>query len=172
VLQYLIDPVAALREMARVCPPGRGVLGIREGDYGHGVVSPVNEDLDRWWHVFVDIVRRNGGEPQAGRRLVSWAHAAGLHDLAPSATAWCFSTPAEREWWGRAWAGGVPATSFADQAVAYGLATGELFEDIAAAWLRWVDADDGWFACSKGSARTRLRGNHGAASAPGRGPPA
>ncbi|WP_448628320.1 class I SAM-dependent methyltransferase [Geodermatophilus sp. URMC 64] len=149
VLQYLTDPVAALREMARVCRPG-GVLGIREGDYGGMVWHPPDEELDRWLQIFAGIVQRNGGEPEAGRRLVSWAHAAGLRDLARSASAWCFSTPAEREWWGRAWAGRVTTTSFAEQAVSYGLATRGQLHSIAAAWQRWVDADDGWFGMLQG----------------------
>jgi len=155
VLQYLSDPVAVMGEMARVCRPG-GVLGVREGDYSGMVWFPPDEDLDRWWHIFVGLVRRNGGEPQAGRRLVSWAHAAGLRDLTPSATAWCFSTPAERESWGRAWAGRVTTSSFADQSVAYGLATREELEDIAAAWLRWVDEDDGWFGMLQGELLVRV----------------
>ena len=33
VLQHLTDPVAALREMARVCRPG-GVIAVRDVDYG------------------------------------------------------------------------------------------------------------------------------------------
>jgi SAM-dependent methyltransferase len=155
VLQHLTDPVAALREMARVCRHG-GVLAVREGDYGSMAWFPPDEGLDRWLHVFSGIVRRNGGEPHAGRRLSSWAHAAGLHDLAPSATAWCFATPAEREWWGRSWVGRVTATSFAEQAVAHGLATREELEDLAAAWLRWADSEDGWFAMLHGEMLVRV----------------
>jgi hypothetical protein len=87
---------------------------------------------------------------------VSWAHAAGLRDLAPSASAWCFSTQPEREWWGRAWAERVLTTSFAEQAVGYGLATRAQLHDIAAAWLRWVDTDDGWFGMLQGELLVNL----------------
>lgn len=132
------------------------VPAVRAGDYGGMAWFPPDEDLDRWLHVFAGPVRRHGGEPQAGRRLVSGAHAAGLDTLAPSATAWCFATPSERQWWGRAWAGRVTTTSFADQAVAYGLATREQLEDIATAWLRWADADDGWFGMLQGEPLVRV----------------
>jgi SAM-dependent methyltransferase len=155
VLQHLTDPVAALREMARVCRPG-GVVAVRDGDYGSMAWFPTDEGLNRWLHVFSGIVRRNGGEPHAGRRLAAWAHAAGLHDLTATATAWCFATPTEREWWSRSWVGRVTATSFAEQAVNYGLATREELEDLAAAWLRWADSDDGWFGMLHGELLVRM----------------
>ena len=76
VLQHLTDPVAALREMARVCPPG-GVIAVRDVDYGAFVTFPADEGLDRWLDLYHQVARRNGAEPDAGRRLLSWAHAAG-----------------------------------------------------------------------------------------------
>ena len=84
VLQHLTDPVAALREMARVC------------------------------------------------------------------------RPAEREWWGTSWAGRATASSFAEQAVAYGLATTAEFDEVAAAWLRWAAADDGWLGMLHGELLIRV----------------
>jgi hypothetical protein len=135
--------------MARVCRPG-GILAVREGDYGSMVWFPPDEGLGRWLQVFSAVVQRNGGEPHAGRRLTSWAHTAGLRDLASTASAWCFATPVEREWWGRSWVSRVTSTSFAEDAVAHGLATHGDLEHIAAAWVRWVDADDGWFGMVHG----------------------
>ena len=102
------------------------------------------------------MARRNGAEPDAGRRLLSWAHAAGLRDVAATTSSWCYATPAEREWWGNSWAGRATASSFAEQAVAYGLATPAELEEIAAAWLRWRDADDGWLGMLHGELLIRV----------------
>src|SRR4051794_23870971 len=84
VLQHLTDPVAALREMARVCRAG-GVIAVRDVDYGNISWFPEERALHRWLALYDQVMRRNGGEPRAGRRLLSWAHAAGLHDVEPSA---------------------------------------------------------------------------------------
>src|SRR5262249_3319851 len=77
VLQHVADPVAALREMARVTRPG-GVIGVRDSDYAAFAWYPRLPGLDRWLALYRDAARANGGEPDAGRHLLAWAHAAGL----------------------------------------------------------------------------------------------
>jgi ubiquinone/menaquinone biosynthesis C-methylase UbiE len=155
VLQHLTDPVAALREMARVCRPG-GVIAVRDVDYGAFVTFPADPGLDRWLEVYYAVARRNEAEPDAVRRLLSWAHAAGLRDLTATSSSWCYSSPAEREWWGTSWAGRATASSFAEQAVTYGVATRAGLEEIAAAWLRWRDSDDGWLGMLHGELLIRV----------------
>jgi ubiquinone/menaquinone biosynthesis C-methylase UbiE len=155
VLQHLTDPVAALREMARVCRPG-GVIAVRDVDYGAFVTFPADDGLDRWLDLYHRVARRNGAEPDAGRRLLSWAHAAGLRDTVASASTYCYASPQEREWWGNSWAGRATSSSFAEQAVAYGLASTDDLEEIAAAWLRWRDADDAWLGMLHGELLIRV----------------
>lgn len=149
VLQHLSEPVAALREMRRICAPG-GVVAARDGDFSAMTWYPPQAGLDRWLQLYQRVARGNGGEPDAGRRLLSWARAAGFRRITCSVTAWCFATPEERAWWGGLWAERVTRSAFAAQAVDRHLATCEDLADIALAWRHWAEQDDGWCAIPSG----------------------
>jgi SAM-dependent methyltransferase len=149
VLQHLADPVAALGELRRVCAPD-GVVAARDADYAAMVWHPAFPELDRWLELYRTQARRNGGEPDAGRLLLAWAQASGFTTVTPSASVWCFASPADRTWWGGLWADRTVSSSFGEQLVAGGLADRRELETIAAAWRRWALAPDGWFVVVHG----------------------
>ncbi|RKT07783.1 ubiquinone/menaquinone biosynthesis C-methylase UbiE [Streptomyces sp. 3211.6] len=149
VLQHVGDPVRALREMRRVCRPG-GIVAVRDADYAAMTWYPATPGLEEWLELYRRVARANGGEPDAGRRLLSWARAAGFTEVRASATAWCYATPEEVAWWSELWADRTTASSYAQAAVGGGHATDAALERIAAAWRTWGDAPDAWFSVLNG----------------------
>ncbi len=154
VLQHLSDPVAALVEMRRVCRRA-GIVAARDADYQAMTWFPGDAGLERWLEMYRGVARANGGEPDAGRQLLSWAQRAGFSEVVPSASVWCFATPYDRAWWGGLWAERVTHSALGEQAVESGRATRRQLLEIAMAWNRWAASDDGWFAVIHGEVLCR-----------------
>ena len=155
VLQHLQDPVAALRQLRRVTRPG-GLVAARDADYGAMTWHPASAELDTWLSTYRAIARRDGAEPDAGRRLLSWAQRAGFRDVTPSASVWCFATPTDREWWGGLMADRVTESAVAERMVAASLVDEAALRRMAAAWRAWATTHDAWFTVVHGEVLCRV----------------
>ena len=132
----------------------RGVVAVRDSVYSAKAWYPQPPALERWRQVYMATARANGGEPDAGSRLLSWSRAAGFSRVQASASTWCYATPELRAWWGGTWAERC-RSSFGPRAVELGLAGPDELEEMARAWQQWAEADDGWFVVVHGEVLAR-----------------
>ncbi|GAA2471848.1 class I SAM-dependent methyltransferase [Streptomyces longisporus] len=149
VLQHVGDPVQALREMVRVTKPG-GFIAVRDSDYAAMAWYPASQGMDDWLDLYRRVARANGGEPDAGRRLKSWALRAGLTDVTATSSTWTFSTAQERAWWSGLWADRTLASAYAERATGGGHATSEQLRAVSEAWREWGAQEEGWFSVLHG----------------------
>ncbi|MDI3407040.1 class I SAM-dependent methyltransferase [Streptomyces cavernicola] len=155
VLQHVGDPVQALRELRRVVKPG-GIVAVRDSDYAAMTWFPSTPGLDDWRELYERVARANGGEPDAGRRLKSWALAAGLTNVTASSSTWTFSTEEERAWWSGLWAERTTDSAYARRATERGHADEAALAAIAQAWREWGAREDGWFSVLHGEVLCRV----------------
>ncbi len=73
----------------------------------------------------------------------------------PGSSTWTFADPESRAWWGSLWADRIELSSFAEQALAYGLSDRAELADLAAAWRAWAEQPDGYFAVLHGEILAR-----------------
>ncbi|MFI0235481.1 class I SAM-dependent methyltransferase [Streptomyces sp. NPDC016845] len=151
VLQHVGDPVQALREMRRVTKPG-GFIAVRDSDYAAMTWHPQAPGMTNWLDLYRRVARANGGEPDAGRHLKSWALEAGFApaDITATAGTWCYATPDEIAWWSGLWADRTVASTYADRATEGGHATPGQLTAVSEAWREWGTHEDAWFAVLHG----------------------
>jgi len=149
VLQHVADPVAVLREFRRVVARD-GVVAARDVDYAAIAWFPLLPGLEKWLSVYDAVHRSNGGEPDAGRRLKTWALDAGFSDVHATASVWCFATDEEREWWGGSWSVRALESGFAADALSKGIASQSDLQEISDAWLEWAALENATFIMPHG----------------------
>ncbi|KAI0753589.1 putative methyltransferase [Irpex lacteus] len=153
VLQHVTDPVKVLGEMRRVTKPG-GVVAVRETDYAGMIWYPESAGMTAWSETYDAVARANGGEPNAGRRLLKWAREAGFDGgggkVSCTASCWCYAGKEEREWWGGLWAERLVKSDFAKTAVGSGKASLEGLQELSEAWKEWAKEEDAWFMLPHG----------------------
>ncbi|KAK4058336.1 hypothetical protein OIO90_000493 [Microbotryomycetes sp. JL221] len=159
VLQHISDQVNAVKEMKRVLKLG-GVVAAREAIFDSFMFYPELPGLTKWLDLYKDVARSSGGEPNAGKRLRAWAHAAGFadDDIHVTVSTSSFTTADECRWWGEMWAERVVESEFARTAQEKGLTTRAELEHLAQAWIDWSQHPDAWFAYMQGELVARNGG--------------
>ena len=113
---------------------------------------PASAALDRWLEVYCAVAEANGGEPDAGSHLRSWAHRgrlqrrAGVGDRRGATP-----TDDERAWWGGLWADRVLVhRPRAPVPSSWAWRPKPTCAAMADGWRAWAATPDAWFAVLHG----------------------
>jgi len=154
LLAHLHDPVLAIKEMMRVVKPG-GKVALRECDPPTFSAYPWGEWIEKTVEAVTQHVLAEGaGNLRPGTSLKRHCRLAGadVENVVFSTGTWDFNTRAEREAFGRSWAGRMRDSDNARFAVRKGILDQEGLERVAKGWEEWVENEDGWLCITNGEA--------------------
>jgi ubiquinone/menaquinone biosynthesis C-methylase UbiE len=144
VLGWLDDPLVALHEIYRVLRVG-GVIGIRSGDSNGSLFTPTNPLIERFWTIFDEMIKENGGDPLLGRKHRSLLRQAGFVNIVASATYECYGTEEQVRLWGRTVSKFLETESQVGKFIKLGAEPSEI-EAMRQAWLAWSEDPDAFLA--------------------------
>ena len=129
--------------MRRVLRPGR-LLAVRDADYATMQPHPKFPEFERWNALYHQVAYANNAEPDAGRKLPSWARAAGFTELEIHPNVVLLEAE-EARIWGEAWSQRILHSAVAAQALEYNLATQTDLDTLSAAWQTWSQHPEALF---------------------------
>lgn len=110
VLCHIEDPVKAIKEMVRVVKKEGGIISLREADVRNWHCWPELEGLRKMEMLMKEVMKADGGHPEAGMRLVEWCVEAGVKKsrIDMGFGSWCFAKEEDRRMWGRFSSSSIP----------------------------------------------------------------
>ena len=122
-------------------------MAVRDSDYAAFTWWPRLPELDEWLALYEKVARGNGGEPDAGRRLLSWAHAAGFTDVTATVEHLVLRRPSRTATGGAACGpSGSSSPTWRGRRCATGAATEDDLRRISDGWRAWAADPDGWLS--------------------------
>jgi ubiquinone/menaquinone biosynthesis C-methylase UbiE len=79
LLLWVASPEQVIREMMRVGKPGGFILILAEPDYGGRIDYP--DSLQKLGKIQTNSLKRQGADPNSGRKAAKWLYEAGLKDI-------------------------------------------------------------------------------------------
>ena len=126
-------------------------MAARDADYKTFAWYPETKSLDEWGVLYQKIARANGGEPNAGRYLQSWAWEAGFspEQIQFTWSHWLYQN-VDALAWGDSWQGRALHSGFAETAKKHNFADDAKLQEISQAWKDWSQQKGAFIAVPAG----------------------